>query len=98
MLLAIIFESNERKERSSLGKVICLIILIESLANLVVLADLVHPIAPPYGYRRGGFGLGSILLAGAAAGALIGKASRNQTQNTTRKTKDVTNDDDGFVW
>ena len=27
-----------------------------------------------------------------------GKASQNQTQNTTRKTKDVTNDDDGFVW
>ena len=56
---------------------------------------------PPYGYRRGGYGLGSILLAGeaaAAAGALIGKASQNQTQNTTRKTKDVTNDDDGFVW
>lgn len=92
MLLAIILESNERKERSSLGKVICLIILIESLANLV------HPIAPPYGYRRGGFGLGSILLAGAAAGALIGKSSLNQTQNTTRKTKDVTNDDDGLVW
>lgn len=88
MLLAIILESNERKERSSLGKVICLIILIESLANLV------HPIAPPYGYRRGGFGLGSILL----AGALIGKSSLNQTQNTTRKTKDVTNDDDGLVW
>lgn len=59
------------------------------------------PHRPPYGYRRGGFGLGSILLAGAAAaaaGALIGKASQNQTQNTTRKTKDVTNDDDGFVW
>lgn len=51
--------------------------------------------------EAGGFGLGSILLAGsaaAAAGALIGKALQNQTQNTTRKTKDVTNDDDGFVW
>lgn len=48
----------------------------------------------PYCYRRGGFGLGSILL----AGALIGKSSLNQTQNTTRKTKDVTNDDDGLVW
>ena len=59
------------------------------------------PHRPPYDYRRGGFSLGSILLAGAAAaaaGALIGKASQNQTQNTTRKTKDVTNDDDGFVW
>ncbi len=80
-----------------------LVVQVASVILMVlILAVLVHHIVPPHGYRRGcGFGFGSILLAGAAAaaaGALIGKASQNQTQNTTRKTKDVTNDNDDFVW